>query len=537
MRLAALASLFAIVFALSATAAAQTDGALRIAGAAPYDRVVPGQILELRVEGFGERFTSPPEDGSLRVLLTQDGATQTLAVRTATQTFVREGSVSAAAAAAGAVVPAGDAPAGMKAFQAIGFVVPRGLHAGEAEVVVSYRKQRSAPFKLNIVERPLRPVVGGASIVTIAPASITPPPPRRGEPGPNPGLRLERGAKGVELHVRPLFDPEDPEAGVLVRFMQGGAVYDADARIVHRERKVETTSERGLRFSPARDVVEVDVPDTLSTGEAEMEVRLRAAGQTGDAATVHVTITDAERSYESPAAAAPRALSVTPRRVGVGQALMVSVDRRRALEPDPSKAVVVFESMDGAWSFKAKPEMNGAVRGPDRGPEAPVLLVVRVPKEMTGAVRVRVVNPARAEYEGGVSEPAQIEVVAEAVAPEVLDVAEASASELAQLRQITAAQEQAGINARQYDPTRRYVSIRANGLDYNPRFLRVKMEQDGRGSFTLGPGDFPLFSNGSVVVRVPKEIVPGAVRVTVENRGANGYSAPAVKTFELPARP
>ncbi|HWW74411.1 MAG TPA: hypothetical protein VNZ44_03395, partial [Pyrinomonadaceae bacterium] len=73
MRFVILAPLFAIVFALSAPApaAAQADGALRIAGAVPYDRVVPGQILELRVEGFGERFTSPPEDGSLRVLLTQ----------------------------------------------------------------------------------------------------------------------------------------------------------------------------------------------------------------------------------------------------------------------------------------------------------------------------------------------------------------------------------------------------------------------------------------------------------------------------------
>jgi hypothetical protein len=531
MRLAILASFFAIVFALSAPApaTAQTDGALRIAGVSLYDRAAPGQIMELRVEGFGERFTSPPENGELRVLLTQDGATQTAAARTAAPMFVRENP------AAGGPPAPGDAPPGMKAFQGVGFVVPRGLHAGAAEVVVEYRKQRSAPFKLNIVERPLRPVVGGASIVTISPASL-PPPPRRGDPASSLGLRFERGAKGVELHVRPLSDPEDTEAGVLVRFRQGGAVHDAEARVVHREKKTETLPNRGLRFSPARDVLEVDVPDTLSTGEAEMEVRLRAAGQTGEAATVPVTITDAERAYEAPAAAAPRALSVTPRRVGAGQPLMVSVDRRRTLDPNPSQAVVVFESPDGAWSYKVKPEMNGAVRDPDRGPDAPVLLIARVPKQFTGAVRVRLLNPARAEYEGGTSEPAQIEVVAEALAPELLGVAEASPAELAQLRQITAAQQSAGIPARQFDPARRYVSIRANGLDYNPRFLRVRMEQDGRGSFTLGPGDFPLFSNNSMVVRVPKEIGAGAVRVTVENRGANGYSAPAVKTFELPAR-
>lgn len=83
MRLAILASLFATVFALlcPAPAVAQTEGALSIAGVSPYDRAVPGQIIDLRVEGFGERFTSPPEGGELRVLLTQDGATQTAAAR------------------------------------------------------------------------------------------------------------------------------------------------------------------------------------------------------------------------------------------------------------------------------------------------------------------------------------------------------------------------------------------------------------------------------------------------------------------------
>jgi hypothetical protein len=525
MRLVALAFLFAAAFMLScpAPAAAQAEGSPRVTGISPYDRAVPGQIMELRVEGFGERFTSPPEDGSLRVLVTQDGATQTAQARTATPGFIRDTSGEA---------PAAGAPPGMKAFQGIGFVVPRGLHAGEAEVVVAYRRQRSAPFKLNIVERPQRPMVGGTGIVTISPASL-PPPPRRGDPASSQGLRFERGAKHVELHVRPLSDPEDPEAGVLVSFKQGGAVYDAEARVVHHEKKTETVNGRGLHFMPERDVLEVDVPDTLSTGEAEMEVRLRAAGQTGEAASVPVTITDAERAYEAPAAAAPRALAVTPRRVGAGQPLMVSVDRRRTLEPDPSKAVVVFESLDGAWSYKVKPEMNGAVRGPDRGPDAPVLLIARVPKEMTGAVRVRLVNPARAEDEGGTSEPAQIEVVAEALPPELLGAAEASGTELARLREISEAQQRAGIPVPPFDPARRYVSIRASGLDYNPRFLRVRMEQDGRGSFTLGPGDFLLYTNDSLVVRVPKEVGAGTVRLTVENRGAKGFSAPAVRTFEL----
>jgi virulence-associated protein VagC len=53
---------------------------------------------------------------------------------------------------------------------------------------------------------------------------------------------------------------------------------------------------------------------------------------------------------------------------------------------------------------------------------------------------------------------------------------------------------------------------------------------------TLGRGDFSLFSHDAVIVRVPKDFRAGAVRVTVENRGANGFSAPAARTLELSER-
>ena len=36
--------------------------------------------------------------------------------------------------------------------------------------------------------------------------------------------------------------------------------------------------------------------------------------------------------------------------------------------------------------------------------------------------------------------------------------------------------------------------------------------------------------------RFDREFRAGAVRVTVENRGANGYSAPATVTFQLSER-
>lgn len=536
MRLTTLAPLFALVFALSCPprAAAQGDAALRIADFGGQTRVVPGQIVELRVEGLGERRIAPAETAELRVQLTQDGSTQTAPVRTASSVFVREREP-----APGAAAPADSAAAGMKAYQAISFVLPRGLHAGEAEVVVSYRNRRSAPARLLIMERPPRPIVGGAGIITMSPASMPPPPPRlgRGAKAPAMGLKFERGAKGAALHVRPLTDPEDPQSAVLVRFKQGGTFFDAEARVVRHEKKTQTLPNGGFRMTPARDVLEVNVPELLAPGEAEIEVRLRAAGQEGEAVLVPVTITDAERAYEAPKDAAPRMLAVTPGRVGAGQPVMISVDRRRALDPDPSAVRVVFESPDGAWSFKVKPERNSAALRPDTPPDAPVLLIARAPKQVTGALRVRLLNPAREEYAGASSEPAQIEVVAEALPPEMLGAGAATPDDLARLRQLSAAQTPDGRRPPIYDPATRYVTIRAKGLDYNPRFLRVRMEQEGGASATLGPGDFVLFSNDSVVVRAPKELGAGAVRLSVENRGANGYSPPAVTTFDLPARP
>lgn len=514
-----------LTLALTCTPAvsAQEEGALRVAPLLYSGQVVPGEIFELRVEGLGERFISPPPGGALQVLITQDGTTQTVAARTATPVFVREVSGQG-----------GEAAGGMKAYQSLSFVVPRGLHAGEAEVVVAYRRLRSAPAKLTVVERPPRPLVGGAPIISVAPSGLPPPPPRAGGAATLPGLRLERGAKKVELHVRPLFDPEDADASVLVRFRQGGAYYDAPARVVHYDSGTQNLP-HGVRLMPARDVLEVDVPELLAPGEAEMEVSLRAGAQTGDAATVPVTITDAERASEAPKESAPRLLAVTPHRVGAGQALSISVDRRRALDPDPSKAQVVVEAQDGT-RYTIKPEVNSAVRRPDTPADAPVLIFARTTDRIIGPALVRVVNPAREDYAGASSEPAPVEIVEEPQPPRLVSVAEATKAELAQLRQLYEAQTSAGREFRPYDPTARYLTIRAEGLDYNPRFLRVTLEQEGREAVTLGPGDFSLFADNAVIVRVPSSLGAGATRVTVENRGEHGYSSPAVITFELPAR-
>jgi hypothetical protein len=523
MKLITLALVCLLLFAPAAFA--QANGAPRIAGIGPSPYAAPGQIVELRVEGLGEQFISPPPGDALRILVTQDGSTKTASARTASPVMVRE-----------TTPPGAPGSGGLKPFQGLTFVVPRGLHAGEAEVVVSFRGRKSEPFKLNVVERPQRPLVGGAPIRSIAPATL-PAPTHSRTPATRPdlGLKFERGAKGVELHVRPLPDPEDPESGVNVRFKQGGAYYEANARVVHREGGREDLHNGGFRLSPARDVLIVDVPDLLAPGEAELEVTLRAAGQTGDAALVPVTVTDAARAFESPKEAAPRMLAVSPRRVGAGQALMISVDRRRSLDPEPSKAAVVFEAQDGT-RHTVKPEMNSAVREPGGSPDLPVLLIVRAPEGLTGAARVRLLNPARADYEGAESEPAEVEIVSEPVAPEVTSVAEASEAELAQLRRLAEAQSRDPRVRPVYESSARYISIRGTGFDPNPQFLRVRLEQEGREAVTLGRGDFSLYSHGGVIVRMPKGFRPGVVRVSVENRGADGFSAPSVRTFELSMR-
>lgn len=151
---------------------AQADGSPRIEGVGPYPNVVPGQIVELRVEGIGERFISPPSGDVLRVLVTQNGSTRAAVARAAVPVMVREHAPSAGTAG----------PAGMKSFTGLTFVVPKGLRVGEAEVAVSYRGRKSAPFKLNVVERPQRPVVGGTPIKTISPVSLPPAPVPAGSP-------------------------------------------------------------------------------------------------------------------------------------------------------------------------------------------------------------------------------------------------------------------------------------------------------------------------------------------------------------------
>ena len=80
MKLKAFASLL-LLLVVAHTVEAQNANALRIAEVGPYDSAAPGQIMELRVEGFGERFTSPPGD-ELKVRITQGSTSLVATART-----------------------------------------------------------------------------------------------------------------------------------------------------------------------------------------------------------------------------------------------------------------------------------------------------------------------------------------------------------------------------------------------------------------------------------------------------------------------
>jgi hypothetical protein len=243
-------------------------------------------------------------------------------------------------------------------------------------------------------------------------------------------------------------------------------------------------------------------------------------------------ITDIARAAESPNVSAPRLLAVTPKRVGAGQSLMLSIDQRRTLEPSPKEVQVIFEQ--GNARYFATIEKNSALFGPGKAPDAPVGLFVRTTRELIGRVQVRVLNPLRGE-QTGLSEPVSVDIVDEVLPPELISVNEATEADLTQLRYMYAAQQEAGKGFSAYDPNRRYLTIRGRGIDYNAKFVRITLEQVDR-KFTLSPADFSMYSNDALIVRLPKDLTGGNVTFTIENSGGNRYSSPVTKTFVLQSR-
>jgi hypothetical protein len=497
-----------------AATTAQNADRVRISRISPYDKGVPGQILELHVEGLagGANATMLPlEDFQIEV--TQDGVKQTIRARVVSPTMTRETNP--------------DGTVGeMKRLQNVSFVVPQGLHSGEVEVRVSYKDQQSDAVRLTIVERPLRPVVASVPVITINPENLTAAP-SPGSRVTDLGWRFERDSKS-ELHVSPLVDPDDPNSAVLLRFKQGVAWFDGAARVVHRPRKTEQL-DRGVRFLPARDVLEFNVPAGLSMGPAEIEIKERANGQESEAVLLKVQIVDSTRSAEAPAENAPRLLSVTPQKVGAGQTLMLAVDYLRTLNPDPGQTLIVIEQ--GTARYVVKPDKNSAEHMPNWTADSPVLLMAHATRQIIGPAQIRVFNSLRGE-QGGLSAPKSIEIVDDVLPPDVTSVAESTDADLARLRQMYEIQSQAGHPFPEYDPKRVYFTIRGNGFDPNPNLVRVTLEQDGR-RVTLTYADFSFYGGSFLILRVPRGFTAGRLTMSIEHRGLDSFSASVIRNFNL----
>lgn len=494
-----------------------------VAAIKPYDKAVPGQVMDVLIDGLGSGATPtiiPATD--FRVEVSQDGVTQTATVRLAKFTMIQE-----AQSSNRNTIEFGGMK--MRPYQAVSFVVPKGLHPGPAEVIVSYRGERGNAVPLDIIEKPLRPVVGTMAVVAVGgmpPDRTTPIKPE----GNDLNWKLERGAT-ARIYVHPLVDPDDPDAAVLIRFKQGGNDYDAVTRITSTAARVETQN-RGVGFRPARDELEVDVPAALTLGKAEVEIRLKANGQLSDPVMLTALITDVTRAAESPNVSAPRLLAVTPRRVGAGQSLLLSIDQRRTLEPSPKETQVIIEQ--GNARYFATIEKNSALFGPSKAPDAPVGIFVRTTRQLIGRVQIRVLNPLRGE-QTGMSEAVPLDIVDEVLPPELISVSEATEADLTQLRYMYAAQQEAGTAFSPYDPSRRYLMIRGRGIDYIPKYVRITLEQ-GAQKFTLTPADFSMYANDGLIVRLPKGLTGGNVKFTIENSGGDRYSTPVTTTFVLQPR-
>jgi hypothetical protein len=520
-----LSSLLFLILTASLTVPAQQQS-FTVAGIKPYDKAVPGQVMEVLIEGLSNDSTPtvlPEKDFAVEVL--QDGVAQTAQVRVTKFTMI-----SAAGPRGSNAPPVDPASSGrpMRAYQAVSFIVPKGLHPGPSEVVASYKGKRGNPVSMEIVEKPLRPVVGTLAVIAVGAM----PPERTAEMKPRGndlGWRLERGTT-ARLSVHPLVDPDDPNSAVVIRFKQAGNEYDAATHVKSSPSRVESRGQ-GVGYFAARDELEVEVPAALMAGQADVEIRVKANGQLSDPVNLSAMITDVTRAGEEPNVTAPRVLAVTPQRVGAGQSFLISIDQRRALEPSPKQTQVIVEQ--NGVRYTAEIEKNSAVAGVNKEPDAPVALFARTTRQLIGRVQIRVLNPLRGEPIG-LSTPATLEIVDEVLPPELLGVSESTADELARLKEIYEAQKAAGKEFHPYDPASRYLTVRARGIDYNPRFVRIMLEQAGQ-KFTLTPADYSSYSTEGLIVRLPKELKGGSIKLTIENSDGQRYSTPVNKSFVLAA--
>lgn len=128
-----------------------------------------------------------------------------------------------------------------------------------------------------------------------------------------------------------------------------------------------------------------------------------------------------------------------------------------------------------------------------------------------------------------------LEIVDEVLPPELTSVNESTENDLLQLKEMYDLAKRAGKEFASYGPGRRYLTVRAQGVDYNPNFVRITLEQ-GDEKITIPAKEFSLFTGEELIVKLPKGLAAGVVKITIENSaGDDRYSTPATKTFVLQA--
>jgi hypothetical protein len=503
------------------------QGELKIDGSSAGEGAVPGQMIEVFVAGISSQMGPPIPLDRFQVLVTQDGVTRQAKVRSAALGLMNPRVQLRSPSSPGEKIPdISEQLAGAKPYQLVTFTAPLDLHEGDAGVVVKYRERHSNEFTFKVANRLPSPRIGVGLELAMTSSQPTPPNLDDVKQGAKRGLRLERG-RDVEISVHPLIDPEVPDSGVVVTFKQGSLSKDVNAKVIRRggtESDGTTTI-----FAPVRYQVTAHAPEELDLGAARIEVRLMLRGQMSEPASADVLITDSSGNAGSADVFKPNVTNMGERRIGIGQAITVSVDAKW-LEPDPSKALIVLEQ--GSKRVELEPEMNSAALRNRLHGRTPAILIARVEDgDLTGKVTVRVYNPAKGERDG-LSEGTTIEIVDEVVPPLGIKVSEAGKQDIAMLRALREEALKQGRAFPDYDPDARYVTIRAIGLDYNPHYVRIKFEQGGR-QFILKYEDFSLIIEDRLVVRVPGAIMPGSVQLTIQNKGASGLSDPVIATIEI----
>jgi hypothetical protein len=482
-----------------------------------------------KLEGITDEMMMPIPVNKFEVMVTQNGATQQAKVRSATVFMIPAQVISKKQSSSdestSKIVDSKEQLGEMKYYQSVLFTVPQKLEEGEASVVVKYRGRQSDEFNFNIVNRPPTPRI----LISLKTATILSGIPSQApnvEKSRVPRLTFERGHE-TEIDIMPLIDPETPDSAVLVTFRQGIASYDTTAKVTRREGAEPSGDTVG--FAPPRYEVTVKAPEELTAGPVQVEVKLRANGQTNDAGSISAVITDAASDNDHPADVAPLITGIDRPTVGIGQSFYLSINDAQKLDSDPSKTLVILEQ--DATRVELKPESNSAIYLKSQGLSAPAMLLVRVGKEITGKVTVKVYNLARGEQKG-MSAGVSLEIVDDVLPPVINQIAESNKQEMALLKSLHDQAVKAGYDFKEYDPNARYVTIQATGLDPNPNFIRVQFEQGGQ-KFTLKFNDFSLTANGRNIVRLPASIKPGEVQVTIQNTGAGRTSKAVTYTFEV----